>query len=233
MNQRITIENIIKEANISLNSQDAKNTIEIIEPALNKAQNQYYSTGLNNDRENLFICYTIYAVANEMLYNKNNSTTNLNIAIVYFNNAIRLKEEIKKIPNSELRQIYDLYNKVVVLNRISGQADVSEKIISSTKDAWKLYHKTKSIEDLVNYLGMLEYTADCYFEKKELKKAFFFYKKCIKLFIEANKIQHTKNSQNEVLRIYRKVIKLLNNDSKLKTKLVDKLKTIDPTYKEN
>lgn len=232
MNDRITIENIIKEANVSLNHQDAHQAISLIEPALNKAQNQYYATGLNSDRENLFICYTIYAVANEMLYNKNKSTTNLNIAIVYFNNAIRLKEEVKKNPNIQLRQIYDLYNRVVGLNRISGQAEVSEKIINSTKNAYKLYHKTKSIEDLINYLGMLEYSADVYLKNKEVKKAIFIYKKCIKLYIEANEIQHTKSSQNEVLRIYKKVIKVLNDDSKLKLKLTEKLKAIDPTYQE-
>lgn len=230
MNQRVPIENNIKQANSYLNSGDATNVIALIEPTINKAQNQYFATGLNNDRENLFLCYTIFGIANEILYNENNSKTNLNIAIVYFNNAIRLKEELKKIPNSELRQVYDLYNRIVVLNRVSNQEDIKERIVSNTKFAKKLYRKTKSIEDLLNYLGMLEYTADHYFEIKQNKKALYFYLKLIKLYKLANQIQHTSSSQKEVYRIYKKVIDRLNDDSKLKNKLITELKSIGGYY---
>lgn len=230
MNQRVSIENNIKQANSYLNSGDATNVIALIEPTINKAQNQYFATGLNNDRENLFLCYTIFGIANEMLYNENNSKTYLNIAIVYFNNAIRLKEELKKIPNSELRQVYDLYNRIVVLNRVSNQDDIKERIVSNTKFAKKLYRKTKSIEDLLNYLGMLEYTADNYFELKQNKKALYFYLKSIKLYKQANQIQHTSSSQKEVYRIYKKVIDKLNGDSKIKNKLITELKSIGGYY---
>ncbi len=232
MNKRTNIEVNINEAKNYLNASNPEKVIEIIEPTISIAQNQYYATGLNNDRDSLFLCYSLFAIAHEMLYNLNNQSTDLNLAIVYFNNAIRLKEELKKATNMELRQVYDLYSRIALLNRDSLQKDINDLILVNTKRAYKLYKKTKNIEDLMNYLNMLEYSADYHFYNRHYFRGISYYKKLIKLFKEANMVKHNEESRNEVYRIYKKVIKKLDNKKfiKLKDKLIYELKQIGGSY---
>ena len=201
---------------------DCVESMKILEQTIEPARKLYYHTGLNSDREALFMCYSYYAYANEIVYNEKDIEKYLNTSLVYYNNAVGLREEIKKKTIQETRDMYELYDKIVELSKSLKTITIDEDLIKMAKPAYKFYKKTKNVEDLIHYLGILEYSALIYQQSNQKKKAIKVYLKCIKIAKDILKITKNENDKRVLIMYYQTTLALMTYSQNQKLKAKDR-----------
>lgn len=215
MNERRTlIDTKLKEVNRLVNSGSFVNIVEaskILEQVMDPAQKLYYHTGLNSDRETLFLCYSYYAYVNETLYNEKHLDKYVNTSLVYYNNAAGLRGEIKKKTELETREMFELYAKIASLYKVISSNQVNDEVLKQVKPAYKFYKKTKNVEDLIHYLSILKYVALIDIHNNDNKKALKVYLKCIKVAKKIFEISKNKETKELLINSYQDTLKLADD----------------------
>ena len=212
--RRALIDTKLKEVNRLVNSGSFVNIVEaskILEQVMDSAQKLYYHTGLNSDRETLFLCYSYYAYVNETLYNEKHLDKYLNTSLVYYNNAAGLRGEIKKKTELETREMFELYAKIASLYKVISSNQVNDEVLKQVKPAYKFYKKTRNIEDLIHYLSILKYVALIDIHNNDNKKALKVYLKCIKVAKKIFEISKNKETKELLINCYQDTLKLAND----------------------
>lgn len=212
--RRALIDTKLKEVNKLINGGKSIDYIEankILEQVMDPAQKLYYYTGLNSDRETLFLCYSYYAYVNEALYNEKHLDKYVNTSLVYYNNAAELRGEIKKKTEQETREMFELYAKISSLCKFVSTNQVNDELLKQVKPAYNFYKKTKNVEDLIHYLGILEYVALLNVHDNESKKALKIYLKCIKIAKKIFEISKNKETKELLINCYQDTLRLAND----------------------
>jgi len=221
LNQSIVLEKLDKLEDL-IDKSKLDEALKIYSSVIDCAK-KLYEASVNNDT--LFTLYRAYYLCGEVCLLTYEKTLEQSYAIEAFSHFLVAQD----IRSKDTPSIYNTRDIVILYKKMFYLCSKEPSLLKMNKDGLKasksLYKKTKNLQDLENYQQILMYYADALALKHKVFKSIKYYKLSLKKLEALYSSLKTKEIENELEGLYKKVINIIpkNKLKNLKKKLENRL----------
>ncbi len=206
-----------------------KYAFNITQSLVDDANEIYKQTLSEEDKNLLCTSYILHAETNEKMYERENNVEYIITSKVYYQYALVNYLEDKDLTLLKKRNIVKLTLDVARCNEIKTDKQTIKQVKNGVKFSKKYYKATKNIQDLEDYALLLNYYAGSLVNVNKKHQAVKIYLITIKQYEYLYHKVHTKEIEDSLEELYKKVIPVLDMAKRKTTKVKIQNKLYDIT----